>query len=313
LQSKIFAVFLVTVLSFQSFLVLPTFSATRSFDQNQILYPDELSKMPKSFNSANKIQEYLESEGSVLATYQAPINFEPDDIIISPNVFQNLPQFLQPRYALAPYYGKTMRVSDFIWELSRGDAGNGCSLGNYNVCINNRVQPLNPVFILAKIQKENGLVRGSCAQVGAVCYGQSMQFRLDRAAGYMCTGGATTSSCYDENPNWKYFKGFFRQIYYAMRLLRLYQQYCDANGVSVGGTLHKTGNTYTVQNGTADLSTSQVVYQNGITCALYVYTPYISAQSLLFNVLNSMDFNLNLMDKLPEGEIEIPVPATDAQ
>jgi len=300
------------VFSLQFFALLPVAASTRDFDPNHIITDQELTLMPTALDTVQEIQSYLESEGSVLAEYQVPISFEPDDIIMSEDYFQGLPSYLQPRLVLQPYYNQTMLVSELIWHLSREDIGNGCSFSNYDMCINNRVQPLNPVFILAKIQKEQGLVRGICAQAGAECYGKSMQERLDRAAGYMCTGGAASSSCFDENPNWKYFQGFFRQVYYAIRLLRIYQQRCDAQGVSVGGRVHQTGNSYTYSAYPNNPIETTVTYQNSMTCALYVYTPYVYAQELFFDVLNAMGFNQSLVIPLPEGEFIIPVPDTDA-
>jgi len=296
------------ILSAQFAFLIPVSAASRAFDANQIITENELTLMPKNLSSADRIQAYLESQGSVLATYQVPITFEPDDIIISSTNFQNLPTFLQPRFATQPYYGTNMRVSDFIWQISRGDMGNGCSLGNNNICVNNRLKTLNPAFVLAKIQKEQGLVRGSCARVGAQCYGQTMESRLDRAMGYTCTGGLPEKSCYDVNPNWKYFKGLFRQVYYAMRLLRLYSQFCDNGGYQIGGTLHKTGNSYTYTGYPNNPTQTTVTYQNGITCSLYIYTPYVDAQSLLFSVLDAVGFDQILIAPDTVENIEINVP-----
>jgi len=308
-----FFLVLLVIISSQVFTLLPVSAANRSFDANEIIVQNELTLMPRNLSSAQRIQTYLELQGSVLATLQIPILFEPDDITMSPSSFPNLPSFLQPRFALQPYYGGTMRVSDFVWQLSRGDMGNGCSFGNNNICINNRNEALNPAFILAKIQKEQGLVRGACAQVGASCYGQTMESRLDRAAGYLCNGGAAERSCYDSNPNWKYFKGFFRQTYYAIRLLRLYSQFCDNGGFRVGGRLHRTGDSYIYSAYPNDPTETTITYRNGMTCALYIYTPYVYAQQLFFNVLNAIGFNQTLIAPNPIENIEILIPEVDAR
>ena len=63
---------------------------------------------------------------------------------------------------------------------------------------------------------------------------------------------------------------------------------CDA-GVDrwLGGGNFKTGNIVTIN--------SQSIYLgNGITCALYIYTPHISAQELFYNVYLDLKGNIDL-------------------
>lgn len=271
--------------------------SAQEFNPNEVLRTKDFYFLPSRFDSAEKIQAFLESQGSILANYSVYISFEPDDSIISPSWTPSQPPRLVPYYATQPYYGSNMRVSDFIWELSRGSLNNGCNSGG--LCADNTINPINPAFVLAIIQKESGLVMGACARADAdtnpACPYSSpssvkkLQHRLERATGYTCYETTDpTKQCRDENPNWRFFKGFFRQVYYSMRWYRITVQRCDA-GLPPPGLPHfYTGNTVMIGG-------QNVTLNNGITCAMYVYTPHIS--NLTASVLRNMQGDVNFVEE----------------
>jgi hypothetical protein len=249
----------------------------------------------------------LEYYGSVLADTEVNISFHQDenpnqcdnsdywylegysdcrgvkddtDDILDPNGFGGAPQRLVPYYATQPYLGTTMKVSELIWEISRGSLHNGCGSTDSSVCIDNTVNPINPAFVLTVIQKESGLVNGACSQPGADddpgCW-QSKHYpdkynplssRMERIMGYMCLESSDpTKQCRDENPEWKYYKGVFRQMYYSMRWFKILSTRCDL-GPNYAYKGMYTGNTVTIDG-------EPIYLKNGITCAMYLYTPHI--------------------------------------
>jgi len=269
--------------------IFPLEVFTQTNNPNEVLRTQDFYLLPIRFSSASKIQEFLNFHGSVLANYRVKIEFHHDDNPneCDPNDYwfqkgdinrcQQLPDdtdiILQriPDSVKQTYYRREMLVSEFIWELTQGSLNNGCS-GNF--CIDHNVKKINPAFILAIIQKESGLVYGPGSKPGSFINNQSVDFRMDRATGYLCLETPDRSkSCWDENPDWKYFKGFFRQVYYASRWFRIWTQRCDAgeNFAHNGGWRGKfyTGSTVIISN-------TQVYLSNGITCAMYIYTPHIS-------------------------------------
>ena len=271
----------------------PVYSA--SFDPNMIVSNETLYGIPSYLSSPALIQVYLKSKNSLLANYQVLVGFEPGSDIINPNYYKDLPYYLQPSKTTAPYNGKFMSVADLIWQLSTQDLGNSCSLQYTNICANNKVNTINPAFLLTMIQKESGMVYGSNSQLNP--NDSNTQFILDRILGYYCieTSSPPTlqekqRSCYDENPSWKYYKGFFRQMYYAVRFLRIHEQMCvdsrnfgpsHDNSYKVG----KSKTYYDTLNG-KPVSTT-VTFNNGMTCAMYLYTPHVyNSQFNSFNILN---------------------------
>lgn len=296
-----------------------------SYTPGLVLEDQDFHSLPLKFSSTEKIQKYLESQNSILATYRVVIGLEPDDLLIQPNTFSSLPSYLQPRFTAGPRTGQTISVAEFIWKLTREDMGNSCSLGYVGLCINNRELPMNPAFILAFIQKENSLVFGSCAKAdadtnSACSLGKpgtfnsinTLQYRLDRVVGYMCRDipratstnfaereAAIARSCYDkndlyngspENPDWKYFKGFYKQLYYAVRLLRLRSEQCKIGGtyafIGAGGQF-KVGNTVSIQG-------QNIKLENGITCAMYIYTP--GSQQNFYNIFKNIGGAVDLVE-----------------
>lgn len=302
-----------TLFLLASFFLAPT---SWAFSPHEVLRNKDLFYLPISFSSAERIQDFLEYHGSVLADYSVRVTFHHDenpgacdnndywylkgysdcrgvrddtDIMIDPNLFPGKPRRLVPYYAMPPLYGANLRVSDLIWELSRGDLNNGCSFGSDGACIDNTVNPVNPAFILAIIQKESGLVYGAGAQPGSYVNNQSVAFRMERATGYTCFENPERSkSCWDENPDWKYYKGFFQQVYYSTRWFRIWTERCD-----LGPAYGHLGKFYTGAKVNIDGQT--VHLKNGITCAMYIYTPHISPNTT--NILNYIDGDKNFVEE----------------
>ncbi len=231
--------------------------------------PDnQLYSLPAKFNSSDKINSYLESQGSVLANYQMDFSFENGDDILTTGRRDNY----DPAITMAPYLGKKMRFADFVWKLSQTNVGNVCSVYNSNVCFNKQI---NPAFILGMIQRESGLVYGNNAKRG-----NDTDFLIDRATGYYCFETSNKSEgCWDENPSWKYYKGLFRQTYFMYRNLALNSTRCDGSGINMSGNAYHSGNTIMVDG-------KNIKLDNGINCALYIYTPHTFAQQNLQKVFN---------------------------
>ncbi len=260
------------------------------FNKNKIFTQQQLYSLPDRFNTVDKIQKFLEKENSILANYQVKINFEPDDRILkNQEVFPNVKDSSYlPTIAIGSDMNRLIPASEFIWKMSRTGFSNSCGTNTFDgknlnsICYNNSLNPINPAFVLALIQKESGLVYGACAKPDAdtnpACGFskpssiQKLNFRLERATGYYCFESSRDKSCWDENPNWRFYKGFFRQVYYAIRLLRIREKTCDAGApytfTNWQGS-HEVGKTVT-------LSGQPVTYENGMTCSLYIYTPHIS-------------------------------------
>ncbi len=231
--------------------------------------PDnQLYSLPVKFNSADKINNYLVSQGSVLANYQMDFVFESDDDILTTGRRDNY----DPAVTMAPFLGKKMRFADFVWKLSQTNIGNVCSIYNSTVCFNKQI---NPAFILGMIQRESGLVYGSNSKRN-----NDTDFLIDRATGYFCYETSDKSKgCWDENPSWRSYKGLFKQTYYMYRNLALNSTRCDGAGINMSGNAYHSGNTISVDG-------NNIKLDNGMNCALYIYTPHAFAQQNLQKVFN---------------------------
>jgi hypothetical protein len=242
--------------------------------------------LPSAFDSAGKIQAFLEAKGSVLAHYSSPVSFDPADDFNDFNnpAFNGLPNNLKPPYNIAPYNnGTPMNVSTMIWLLTQSSLANGCSTGDKSICYDNQAKPINPAFIIAMIQKESGLVYGAFARRSLS--DPEVQFRLERVMGYYCFENPDRAkSCYDENPNWKFFKGFFRQVYYAIRLLRLWEKRCLKGPDFVKG--YNGGSHYV--GSTINVSGQIFKLESGIACAMFIYTPHVSSQNLVWAIMREL-------------------------
>jgi len=269
------------------------------FDRELIFRDTDIYSLPQDFSSPSKIQSFLVSKGSILANYQVNMGFYEggfcqnvnniqvcytQDSVSNGANFPNSPLNFRQDLIMAPFKNTTMLFSEMVWRLSRTNLGNSCSIDfNNSLCVDNSIRPINPAFILATIQKESRLIYGACAKPDAdtnpACsYSsqasiQKLAFRLDRATGYFCFENPNKSkSCWDENPNWLSFKGVFRQVYHMLRNIRMNEQRCNKGpsfALNLTGGSFFTGNTVTI-------SGQAVVLRNGITCALYIYTPHIS-------------------------------------
>lgn len=299
-----------SVLLLWSLAIVPTAYAQVAFDKTQVFKDNDVYSLPEPFSSPEKIQSYLNSTGSILATYQVPIGlysasscanvngqavcYQTDPVAFASS-FPGIPSNLVPANNLAPFNSQTMSVANFIWNLARTDFGSGCDYTyQSDICYQNSAKPINPAYVLSLIQKESRLVYGACSRLDAdtnpACnYSspssiQKLGFRLDRATGYFCfETSVRANSCWDENQYWLRYKGFFRQVYHAVRRLRLLEEMC------------KVGRSYSFKNSAGDFKVGSTVridgqnilLTNGITCAIYVYTPHISnLQWLIMRDLN---------------------------
>jgi hypothetical protein len=233
------------------------------FNQNEIISDKEIYSLAAKFDSADKIRTYLKNQGSFLADYKVEIGFEADDDLWNTaSVKKNIGEFA----------GKKIDFAEFIWKMSQTEMGNSCSFVNKNVCIDQKAQPINPALLLALIQRESGLIRGKNAKLDP--NSSTAKFLIDRSMSYLCSDSDDDAqSCYDQNPDWKYFKGMFRQVYYGMRLLLINSRRCELG----------TYKNYRVGN-TVDLDGESIKLENGFTCSSYIYTPHILSQKALYKV-----------------------------
>lgn len=297
---------------------LPTVYAQEVYNSSQVFSDRDLYSLPKPFSSAESIQLYLNSRNSILATYQVPVGLYTSndcnlvngvqvcslaDPIAFGSSFPGLPSNLIPANNLAPFVGQNLSVANFIWNLARTDFGSGCDLTfQAQICYQTSSRPLNPAFIISLIQKESRLVYGACARPDAdtnpsCSYSsptsiQKLAFRLDRATGYFCFETSDkTRSCWDENPSWNRYKGFFRQVYHAVRRLRLLEQMCIRGG---GYSFKNSAGDFKVGS-TVRVSGQDVYLANGITCAMYVYTPHIS--NLQWSIMRDLNGFVDFRDE----------------
>jgi hypothetical protein len=234
------------------------------FNAGNVISDSDIYSLPTKFDSISKIQAYLESQGSFLANYQVEIGFEnDDDLWASQTVKQNIGEF----------NGKKIPFSEFVWRMARTNLGNSCSLRTKDICIDQTKNPINPAVILALIQRESGLIKGKNAKLDP--NSDIAKFLTDRAVGYMCLEDDNkTNSCWDQNPDWKYFKGLFRQVYYGIRLMLINAKKCDVGNY---GSAFRTGNVINIDG-------SDIKLENGFSCSIYIYTPHILAQKSIHRV-----------------------------
>ncbi len=142
------------------------------------------------------------------------------------------------------------RVQQFL--ASKGSALAGYAEGGRSaaqwVVDEARADGVSPIYVLARIQTESGLVRGG--SLG----------RVDAAAGCGCPDG---EACDPE------LAGFARQIDCAARLVRSYADDLDARGETVSG--------WAVGRERQTLDGCSVAPTNRATAALYTYTPWVGA------------------------------------
>lgn len=233
------------------------------FNMGNIIDDYNIYNLPDKFNSPDKIKTYLKSQGSFLADYKVEIGFEDDDDLWNtPSIKQNIGNLA----------GTKIDFSELIWKITQTEMSNSCSFINKNTCIDQRQRPINPAVVLALIQRESGLIRGRNAKANP--NSDNIKFLLERSTGYLCTDSENKNqSCYDQNPDWKYFKGMFRQVYYGTRLLLINAKRCELG-------IYKN---YYIGN-TINLDGENIKLENGFTCASYIYTPHILSQKTLYKV-----------------------------
>jgi hypothetical protein len=239
------------------------------FNPGKVLSDEAVYGLSARFDSPDKIRSYLQSTGSFLANYKVDVSLEADDDLWTLQTTKN---------NIGEYAGTKMDFSEFVWRMARTNLGNSCSLRNKNICLDQSKKPINPAVILALIQRESGLVYGRNARLDV--NSDTAKFLTDRSVGYLCLeDDDKTKSCWDQNPDWKYFKGMFRQVYYGMRLMLINSQRCDNGNY---GNAFATGNTI-------DIDGQSVKLENGFTCSIYIYTPHILAQRNIYKIYNQIN------------------------
>ncbi len=317
-------------------------ASTDVYNKDLVLRDSDIFSLPVSFASPELIQSFLESKGSVLATETVTLQFQKDGSFYRLDTTTSF----TPSTTYLASEGTTVSFANFVWLLSRTGLGSGCSSTFSDLCYDNAVNPINPGFVLGVIQKESGLVYGSCAQVNADTnsgcfytnlYNQSpatrshylLAGRKERATGYYCFETLDkTKGCWDENPSWKYNKGLFQQVYHMVRRTMVLEKTCirgdQTTFVNYRGQ-HKVGVTMLIgslQSSSAGqfvannwvgatgnvrwigpegatifsepVGGTPVVFSNGITCALYIYTPHVS--DLLWRVMRDIGALVDFRD-----------------
>lgn len=266
----------ITTLNFSS---IQASAIGQSFDPNQIISSTDLYSLPDKLNSAQKIQTFLEEQKSPLAKY----SFES---------------------TLDEVKGRRYTAAEYIWALSRTNIANKCGARFKELCIDFSKNPINPAFVLALIQREQGLVFGQFS--GQDPYSDSLKWKMDRIIGYACFEDAN-NRCVDDNPNWQMYKGFDRQLYWGIWLLMFSARSCEL-GEPYSNRGGSFPNNYQV-NKTITIDGQSVTPVNGITCGLYVYTPHIGGQKNLWTFFQKYDFgfkpgvfSLSLDQKIAEGQ-----------
>jgi hypothetical protein len=281
---------------------------TFAFNKEIVLEDSQLYSLPSHLDSPQKIQTYLESKGSLLANYEVAINFEADDDIINPTKYQNVSDNYNIFKNYGSKFGTNVRFSQLIWDLTRTNAASGCSFKSSLICYDNATKSINPAYLLAVVQKESGLIYGANSKLDP--NSDKAKFLLDRVTGYACLE-TKERGCFDENPNWKYYKGAFRQLYYTTRFTATRIKSCQDNifAYKSGDSVFIVNNEVSVHNRVDGVSSvEKVKLGNAITCALYIYTPHINAQKLL-----SSTFAYIQGPNVTNTPVEQPVIGTPAQ
>jgi hypothetical protein len=296
------------VYSLLSLLLFAPTLTTLAFNKEIVLEDSQLYSLPSHLDSPQKIQIYLESKGSLLANYEVAVNFEADDDIINSAKYQNVSDNYNIFKNYGSRFGTNVKFSQLIWDLTRTNAASGCSFKSSLICYDNATKSINPAYLLAVVQKESGLVYGANSKLDP--NSDKAKFLLDRVTGYACLE-AKERGCFDENPNWKYYKGAFRQLYYTTRFTATRIKSCQENILPYksGESVFIVNNEVSVHNRVDGVSSvEKVKLGNAITCSLYIYTPHINAQRLL-----SSTFAYIQGSNVTNTPVEQPVIGTPAQ
>ncbi len=258
---------------------LQTKAIAQDFDPNQVLSSTDLFTLPESLNSAQKIQTFLEQQKSPLAKY----SFES---------------------TLDTVKGKKYTAAEFIWAISRTGLSNRCGVRFKELCINFEKTPINPAFVLALIQREQGLIFGQFNNQDP--YSENLKWRIDRTIGYACMEDPAYR-CTDDNPWWQQYRGFDRQLDAGIWILLFSARSCE-----LGEPYSNRGGSFPSNyqvNVPMTIDSQNLTPINGISCALYVYTPHIGGQKNLWSFFQKFDFgfkpgaySLSIDQKIAEGQ-----------
>ena len=259
-----------------------------TFEKGTIVEDSDFTNLTSQFsnrsraNSIALIENYLVSEKSALAGRTINIDMPTD--WGSPDG-----QWMTDRPYLQKYVGKSVSAAEMIWMISREDLGSG----KYNIV--NLFSDVSPLYVLALIQKESGLIYGKCANVS--CYDQSVDYRLNRLTGYGCT-----DSLPDCNP---LFLSPFLQLYLAIRDKKAYSDGCKVGFDTWNSGYLKSFNSYKVGN-TITVDGQRIVLKTAIACASYIYTPH-DIYDRFFRMIHEINNRLTtISNTLPPDQNQAP-------
>jgi hypothetical protein len=244
---------------------ISAFALPDSFSPSIIINDSDFYDLPAVFlgksrsQSIQLIQQILSSQGSLLASKTFPISFGGSD----------WNSFVANKTGASPFLGQTVSASELIWMITQESLGSGAWA---NEPIN---ETTNPLILLAAIQKESGIIYGTCSK--ETCFDQSVGYRTDRATGYFC---------YDGTPCDSDFLGFFKQVYFYNRINKAYVQGCGVgfntwnNGTYKWVLPNGLGNTVTIDG-------QPVVESTKFACSSYIYTPHL-VHGNFFNVIKDI-------------------------
>lgn len=276
---------------------IASYAIPATFSNSVIIEDADFTDLPDQFTGRDRassialIQRFLENSRSTMAT---------KNIVLDVPTDWGSPagKWLTDRPYLAPYVGRVVPFSEAVWMVSQEDLGKGRYYSE------NTFSKVNPVYLLALIQKESGLIFGNCAST--TCYGQSLEFRIDRMTGYACFEG--NPDCDPE------FRGPFRQMYFGLRDKKAFADGCR-QGFDVwnGGRMinflgsrtinYKVGNTITIDG-------KPILLQTAIACSSYFYTPHDTYFGF-YSIMKGLDQSLrNLSLQVPLGNPTQPPPSS---
>ncbi|GAA4060596.1 hypothetical protein GCM10023065_08310 [Microbacterium laevaniformans] len=122
---------------------------------------------------------------------------------------------------------------------------------------------ISPKVLIVMLQKEQGLI-------------------TDRSPDDWSYRAALGQGCPDTAPCDNAFSGFYRQVYFGARQLRIYQQRPEWFGYQIGWN-------NILRSPDTSCGTARVYIENDATRALYIYTPYTPNAASLGNLYGSGD------------------------
>ncbi len=195
------------------------------------------------FNSSPKAKAY---DANNLASDAAFINIH----TLSVAGIQAI--FIQYNSFLKNFSENGRSAAQIIYDAAHG---HGDASGVWNgITIDSSTGTINPIAILATIQKEEGIVSGYYSQIE-----HYNQVRVDWAMGY-----AVCDSCSLDDPNVVKYKGFTKQVEWGAWQLRY--NYERAYGHGFGD--YQVGQTQIIDG-------QAVTFANRATASLYRYTPHL--------------------------------------